>query len=338
MNVFGNAKIDSLLLCSTFILLCNAQNPIDAQKQFTFKRSSNAFLFSLLVEHRILCKNALNTQQMKTFARLPQQMSMFTTTQLNAPVTLKLTKPSGIENLPYEEKNALLKREQSPHLTIYKFQLTSMMSITHRATGRNSQLTNSYIIHADKFHYLQEWLCLASQPHLLPVHFCCQMISRTFWLHWKAPTWVHQHYLQSNCCSHGPHRIIHSMAFAICCGTMENSWSWTRCIQLVKQSLDCRLLVPFFWPLCNSIIISIGWIKCHTNQKNTFLTCLFSLSSRYVTLAAKSPQRIKIVIRMRLTCIWLILVNFLLTPSFSWMNQSQSWSISSVWPATPNFE
>lgn len=66
---------------------------------------------------------------------MPQQMTMFTTTRLNAPVTLKLTKPSDIENLSYEEKNALLKREQSPHLTIYKYQLTSMLSITHRITG-----------------------------------------------------------------------------------------------------------------------------------------------------------------------------------------------------------
>lgn len=75
-------------------------------------------------------------QQMKSFARLPQQMTMFTTTHLNGPVTLKLVKSSGIENLPYEEKNALLKREQSPHLTIYKPQLTTMLSITHRITGK----------------------------------------------------------------------------------------------------------------------------------------------------------------------------------------------------------
>merc|ERR1719369_2137801 len=32
-------------------------------------------------------------------------------------------------------KNKELKRPISPHLTIYKFQLTSMLSITHRATG-----------------------------------------------------------------------------------------------------------------------------------------------------------------------------------------------------------
>merc|ERR1712059_104458 len=32
-------------------------------------------------------------------------------------------------------KNKALGRPTSPHLTIYKFQLTSMLSITHRGTG-----------------------------------------------------------------------------------------------------------------------------------------------------------------------------------------------------------
>lgn len=36
---------------------------------------------------------------------------------------------------PYDQKNATLKRPLSPHLTIYKPQLTSMLSITHRGTG-----------------------------------------------------------------------------------------------------------------------------------------------------------------------------------------------------------
>ncbi|GIY51564.1 succinate dehydrogenase cytochrome b560 subunit, mitochondrial [Caerostris darwini] len=33
------------------------------------------------------------------------------------------------------EKNEKLKRPLSPHLTIYRLQLTSMLSLTHRATG-----------------------------------------------------------------------------------------------------------------------------------------------------------------------------------------------------------
>lgn len=35
----------------------------------------------------------------------------------------------------FDERNARLGREMSPHLTIYKPQLTSMLSITHRGTG-----------------------------------------------------------------------------------------------------------------------------------------------------------------------------------------------------------
>lgn len=35
----------------------------------------------------------------------------------------------------HDAKNDRLKRPMSPHLTIYKFQLTSMLSITHRGTG-----------------------------------------------------------------------------------------------------------------------------------------------------------------------------------------------------------
>lgn len=35
----------------------------------------------------------------------------------------------------HDEKNARLLRPMSPHLAIYKPQLTSMLSITHRMTG-----------------------------------------------------------------------------------------------------------------------------------------------------------------------------------------------------------
>lgn len=42
-------------------------------------------------------------------------------------------KPPTAES--YEEKNSRLKRPLSPHLLIYKPQLTSMLSITHRMTG-----------------------------------------------------------------------------------------------------------------------------------------------------------------------------------------------------------
>jgi succinate dehydrogenase (ubiquinone) cytochrome b560 subunit len=39
------------------------------------------------------------------------------------------------QNEDYDAKNARLGRPQSPHLTIYKPQLTSLLSVTHRATG-----------------------------------------------------------------------------------------------------------------------------------------------------------------------------------------------------------
>lgn len=35
----------------------------------------------------------------------------------------------------HDEKNMRLKRPLSPHLTIYQVQLTSMLSVSHRATG-----------------------------------------------------------------------------------------------------------------------------------------------------------------------------------------------------------
>jgi succinate dehydrogenase (ubiquinone) cytochrome b560 subunit len=39
------------------------------------------------------------------------------------------------EKEDYDAKNARLGRPQSPHLTIYKPQLTSLLSFTHRTTG-----------------------------------------------------------------------------------------------------------------------------------------------------------------------------------------------------------
>ena len=46
--------------------------------------------------------------------------------------------PPPAQILPGEnhfDKNRRLKRPMSPHLTIYKPQLTSMLSISHRGTG-----------------------------------------------------------------------------------------------------------------------------------------------------------------------------------------------------------
>lgn len=64
---------------------------------------------------------------------MPRSMMFTTTASQN--VTLKVVAAPPQDKLSYEEKNAALKRELSPHLSIYKFQLTSVLSISHRATG-----------------------------------------------------------------------------------------------------------------------------------------------------------------------------------------------------------
>lgn len=48
---------------------------------------------------------------------------------------MKVIPKAADVNESFDEKNLRLKRPQSPHLTIYKPQLTSMLSITHRGTG-----------------------------------------------------------------------------------------------------------------------------------------------------------------------------------------------------------
>merc|ERR1712096_322089 len=61
------------------------------------------------------------------------------TSTLSPLQTMATMKPiSQSEHLTGREfwsKNKALNRPISPHLTIYKFQLTSMLSITHRGTG-----------------------------------------------------------------------------------------------------------------------------------------------------------------------------------------------------------
>lgn len=50
-------------------------------------------------------------------------------------VTLKPFPAHPPSTADYDERNMKLGRPQSPHLTIYAPQLTSMLSITHRMTG-----------------------------------------------------------------------------------------------------------------------------------------------------------------------------------------------------------
>ena len=51
--------------------------------------------------------------------------------------TMKPMSPAEhqISREDFWKKNERLQRPQSPHLTIYKFQMTSVLSVTHRATG-----------------------------------------------------------------------------------------------------------------------------------------------------------------------------------------------------------
>ncbi|XP_030753988.1 succinate dehydrogenase cytochrome b560 subunit, mitochondrial-like [Sitophilus oryzae] len=51
------------------------------------------------------------------------------------PVTLKPSQYVPPVQMGHDERNMKLGRPQSPHLTIYKPQLTAMLSISHRATG-----------------------------------------------------------------------------------------------------------------------------------------------------------------------------------------------------------
>lgn len=50
-------------------------------------------------------------------------------------VVLKPVQPDNRPGESHDDRNARLQRPQSPHLTIYAPQLTSMLSITHRMTG-----------------------------------------------------------------------------------------------------------------------------------------------------------------------------------------------------------
>lgn len=62
------------------------------------------------------------------------------------PVTLKAKQVEASKNEGHDERNMRLGRPQSPHLTIYAPQLTTLLSISHRFTGvyiNNVQLPNN---------------------------------------------------------------------------------------------------------------------------------------------------------------------------------------------------
>ncbi|CAG9764362.1 unnamed protein product [Ceutorhynchus assimilis] len=67
----------------------------------------------------------------------PQILRQNCTRMLNAvrPVTMKCEPAVPDKNESHDERNMRIGRPQSPHLSIYKPQLTALLSITHRATG-----------------------------------------------------------------------------------------------------------------------------------------------------------------------------------------------------------
>ncbi|CAD6233281.1 GSCOCG00007108001-RA-CDS [Cotesia congregata] len=74
---------------------------------------------------RLLCRNNLEISHLR---------GLFKSSSLNISSTVsKSAAATACET--YSEKNHRLKRPLSPHLTIYKPQLTSMLSLSHRASG-----------------------------------------------------------------------------------------------------------------------------------------------------------------------------------------------------------
>ncbi|KAJ8688480.1 hypothetical protein QAD02_024275 [Eretmocerus hayati] len=74
---------------------------------------------------RFLCRRPLVTQNLRLLYTSSPSCVGTSTPALRATTTCET----------HDEKNMRLKRPMSPHLTIYELQLTSMLSVTHRATG-----------------------------------------------------------------------------------------------------------------------------------------------------------------------------------------------------------
>lgn len=105
---------------------------VTVQKKFHHEISIKYFEFS----NRFLGSRAPTHYHLTNGFNL-SRTALFTTSA-NKCVRLKIVQPTDLDKLGYEEKNTLLKRAQSPHLTIYKFPFPSMLSISHRFTGKNS--------------------------------------------------------------------------------------------------------------------------------------------------------------------------------------------------------
>ncbi|KAL0101403.1 hypothetical protein PUN28_018910 [Cardiocondyla obscurior] len=77
-----------------------------------------------LVYTRFLCRRNVDFRHFQ---------SIYTCGPLSSTVSKPLFASATIES--HDEKNMRLKRPLSPHMTIYKFELPAILSITHRTTG-----------------------------------------------------------------------------------------------------------------------------------------------------------------------------------------------------------
>ncbi|KAI8509755.1 hypothetical protein Bbelb_121830 [Branchiostoma belcheri] len=79
--------------------------------------------------------SSLLVRNSAAISRLGLLSSSLKTTALSSRLAAPMTTTAQEEMAKFWDKNAQKKRPMSPHLTIYKPQLTAMLSITHRGTG-----------------------------------------------------------------------------------------------------------------------------------------------------------------------------------------------------------
>ncbi|KAL6262416.1 hypothetical protein P5V15_007503 [Pogonomyrmex californicus] len=77
-----------------------------------------------LLYTRLLCRRNVDFRHFR---------NIYTCSPLSTTVSKPLLSHTTCES--HDEKNMRLKRPLSPHLTIYEYQLTAVLSITHRTTG-----------------------------------------------------------------------------------------------------------------------------------------------------------------------------------------------------------
>lgn len=86
---------------------------------------------------RVQCYRLGSRSLLSTIGRIPTTLnsSQYAQAAAGAPkITFQKAELPKTEH--YDDKNARLNRPLSPHLSIYEIQLTTTLSITHRATGK----------------------------------------------------------------------------------------------------------------------------------------------------------------------------------------------------------